>query len=203
MRNHLISRLFLITFIVFGQSWLTASPVFANPRTQTSAINLPATYNTPIRLKMEKISLDATVEAVGQTKRSEMDVPKDADNVAWYNLGVKPGEQGNAVISGHLDDRAGKAVFWQLRKLKVGDQVAVVDSAGVERTFAVIEVGIYPYNKAPLNKIFGFDLERDLNLITCTGKWNKKLHTYNQRLVVYTRLVSEVSQTVDQSLNNY
>jgi len=146
--------------------------------------------NTPVRLVIPRIGLDTVVESMGKTESKEVAAPSAAQNVAWYNLGVKPGEQGNAVISGHLDAKAGRAVFWRLRELKVGDEISVFDQAGNERKFVVIERGVYPHDQAPLTKIFGFDLERDLNLITCTGRWNKKLHTYDQRLVIFTRLVA-------------
>jgi sortase (surface protein transpeptidase) len=135
--------------------------------------------------------LDTAIEAIGKTEQGKIGVPQAAENVAWYSQGITPGEMGNAVISGHVDTKAGRAVFWRLRELAVGDQVIVFDDAGVERTFVVIERTLYPYDKAPIHKIFGFDLERDLNLITCAGRWNPRTRNYSQRLVVYTRLVSE------------
>ena len=143
----------------------------------------------PLRLKIPAIGLDAAVESVAKTAAGQMDVPKNVWNVAWYNLGSLPGAQGNAVISGHYDDTKGPTVFYKLGKLKVGDSVVVTNGGGVDLTFKVVSKESYLLDKAPLNRIFGFDLERDLNLITCSGAWNSKAHTYNQRLVVYTRLV--------------
>ena len=148
-----------------------------------------ARANAPLRLKIPTIKLDAAVESVAKTATGQMDVPKDVKNVAWYNLGPRPGEPGNAVISGHYDDPKGPTVFYTLGKLKVGDPVIVTNGDGVDLTFAVIGKESYPVDQAPLNRIFGFDLERDLNLITCSGRWNPKVHSYNQRLVIYTRLV--------------
>lgn len=145
---------------------------------------------TPMRLKIPAIEIDTAVESVAKTAAGQMDVPKDVKNVAWYNLGPLPGAQGNAVISGHYDDTKGPAVFYKLGKLKAGDQVIVTNADGVDLTFEVVSKENYPLDKAPLNRIFGFDLERDLNLITCSGRWNAKARTYNQRLVVYTRFVA-------------
>jgi sortase (surface protein transpeptidase) len=150
----------------------------------------PAPAATPLRLVIPRIGLDAAIEAVGKTASGAMEVPQAPQNVAWYGLGVAPGAQGNAVISGHLDIKAGRAAFWRLRELQVDDLIQVVDEAGVERTFRVIERAIYPRQQAPVHKIFGFDIERDLNLITCTGRWDKKAQTYQQRLVIYARLVT-------------
>lgn len=177
-------------FILLTVTLICLQLIFISP-IMTSAV-LAETVNldmTPVRLIIPSIHLDATIEAVGQDAQGYAGVPQNSQNVAWYNVGPAPGEQGNAVISGHLDDKVGPAVFWHLGKVKVGDTVTVVDQSGVERTFKVLEVAIYPYKEAPLHKIFGFDLEYDLNLITCTGVWNHKTHTYAQRLIVYTRLV--------------
>jgi sortase A len=146
---------------------------------------------TPVRLVIPRIGLDATIEAVGKTTSGAMDVPKAPQHVAWYGLGVAPGAQGNAVISGHLDIKAGQAVFWRLRELQVNDLIHVFDENGMERTFVVIERATYSREQAPVHKIFGFDIERDLNLITCIGRWDKKAQTYQQRLVIYTRLVAK------------
>ncbi len=150
----------------------------------------PTPIAAPVRLQIPSLGLDTDIEAVGQTASGQMGVPKHVDNVAWYAPGTTPGEQGNAVISGHLDDPKGPAVFWNLRKLKVNDQIIVIDAAGINHTFAVLGKESYSEATAPLDKIFGFDLERDLNLITCDGVWNSKAHQYTQRLVVYTRLVT-------------
>src|SRR5687767_14508030 len=58
-------------------------------------------YGLPRRLKIPKISVDATVEHVGVTSEGDMAVPKSPDNTAWYNPGSRPGEIGSAVINGH------------------------------------------------------------------------------------------------------
>ena len=167
-----------------------ASLTFASPATPAALAAAVNDNDTPVRLLIPRLKVDAVVESVGKDAQGDAGVPQNSQNVAWYNLGPAPGEPGNAVISGHLDDKVGPAIFRRLGELKVNDTLTVLDKAGLQRTFQVIEVAAYPYQKAPINKIFGFDLEHDLNLITCTGRWNNKTHTYSQRLVVYTRLVT-------------
>ncbi len=145
--------------------------------------------STPVHIKIPALNIDTAIQSVGKDKAGNMDVPSNSTDVAWYNLNNAPGEPGNAVISGHYDDKKGPAVFYKLGKLKKGDVIQVTDNAATVRNFKVIEVASYAYTDAPLNKIFGFDLKRDLNLITCDGRWNPRTHTYNKRLVVYARLV--------------
>ena len=185
-----ISQLLVSLLAVWGMIGMSQlAPVLAGSFPLSKQVASLAQTGVPVRLKIPAIGVDATIEIVGQTQTGSMDVPADARNVAWYKLGPAPGDSGNAVISGHLDDKKGPTVFWKLGKLKVGDKVTVIDSTGSERVFAVIAKEAYAFDKAPINKIFGFDLEHDLNLITCGGRWNPKTHNYSQRLVVYTRLI--------------
>src|SRR3989338_7815462 len=53
----------------------------------------------PVRLKVPKINIDATIEYVGLTPQGAMGVPRGPVNVAWYQLGPRPGEEGSAVLA--------------------------------------------------------------------------------------------------------
>ena len=67
-----------------------------------------ATSGFPVRLRIPSINVDAPVEYVGLTPDGAMDVPKERANVAWFNLGPRPGENGSAVVAGHYG--------WEKRK---------------------------------------------------------------------------------------
>jgi hypothetical protein len=97
-------------------------------------------------------------------------------------------------MAGHLDDVRGRpAVFWRLDELKTGDEIVVHYSDDSEQRFAVMTVEDYEASSAPLERIFGIDFERDLNLITCDGQWNAQSNLYERRLVVYARLIREAT----------
>lgn len=148
------------------------------------------TPGIPQRIKIPSIDVDATVESVGMDEKGRMDVPKDADNTAWFQLGFRPGQVGNAVIDGHYDKEDGSpAAFWDIPKLKTGDTIIVSDDKGNERTFSVTKIAKYPYDKFPLKEVFGESDTAKLNLITCQGEWNEKTKNYAERMVVYSELV--------------
>src|SRR6266849_8717779 len=77
------------------------TPTSIPPTIITTDTSLPKTISIP------QINVSANIESVGMDKQGRMDIPQKADNVAWYNLGYKPGEKGNAVIDGHLDKQTG------------------------------------------------------------------------------------------------
>lgn len=145
----------------------------------------------PSKLSIEKLSIETVIEQVEKDKQGNMDVPSGYKTVGWYSLGVMPGEKGNAVISGHVDDPKGNpAVFTNLKTLKKGDTLVIQDKKNTKRTFKVFKTAVYPYNNAPLEAIFGATSSAQLNLITCDGTWDKEQKTYTDRLVVFTQLVN-------------
>ena len=182
----------------------TAARVDAPPAANAAPIEMPdgqeATGDSvaqtsgppapPVRLRIPSINVDAPVEHVGKTPSGAMDVPENVWHVAWYEPGTVPGNAGNAVLSGHLDDYRGEpTVFAYLYRLQPGDRVVITDEDEGVREFEVTKVASYGWNDAPLLEVFGPEDEADLNLITCGGTWNEAAQNYSERLVVYTRLV--------------
>ncbi len=143
----------------------------------------------PVKLEIPSISITSNVEYVGLDEKKNMDVPKDAKNVGWYNLGAKPGEIGSAVMAGHLDDPKGApAVFWDLKKLQKGDEIKVTDKNGKELVFIVTRIETYPFDKFPLQEVFADTSGKYLNLITCEGEFDKATKNYSERTVAYAQL---------------
>lgn len=148
-------------------------------------------YEAPVRLVIPAIGVDANIQSVGRWWRdpSEIGIPTNFTDVAWYSGGPLPGEPGSAVIDGHYDGKdVQQAVFYNLGKLKKGDTVEVVNKNGTTLQFAVVAVKLYDYN-ATTTEIFDSDPSKTrLNLITCGGDWIKSQEQYNQRVVVFTEL---------------
>ena len=163
----------------------TATPV---PPTATPLPPLPGIE--PRRLRIPNLGINAAVEQVGLDSKGRMDVPRNIWNVAWYKLGAKPGERGNAVIDGHLDGPYSPAVFWNLSKLVPGNRIYIQDDKGQEKVFEVFDVQTYPYDQAPLERIFGSSNDAQLNLITCNGTFDQKSANYDKRFVAYARMVN-------------
>lgn len=143
----------------------------------------------PTRLVIPSLGVNAEVEHVGRDSQGRMAVPAEFDNVGWYREGYNPGEVGNAVIAGHLDDGKGdSAIFINLEKLEVGDQIIVEGEEGTLE-YRVTGKEYLDYNTQDTANIFGLADESKLNLITCDGSWIAGERTYDTRLVVYTELV--------------
>lgn len=146
-------------------------------------------FGIPVNILINSINVNTKIESVGMDNKGRMDVPKKVENVAWYNLGSKPGFKGSAVIAGHLDTPNGSpAVFYNLTLLKPGDEIEVSDSNGNKLVFLVEKKEIYDSDKFPLDKVFADTSGKKLNLITCNGTWDSADKNYLKRLVVYSAL---------------
>ncbi|KEP26247.1 MULTISPECIES: class F sortase [Bacillus] len=143
----------------------------------------------PAEIAIPAIDVKAKVEKTALSKDGSMGVPKHTDNTAWFEDGPKPGDKGNAVMNGHVDNKWGPSVFYRLKDLKKGDKVIVMSSSGKKRTFEVTKVQSYPREEKP-NAFFGYAFTRNLNLITCTGTFDHAAGTHEKRLVVFTQLIS-------------
>jgi len=145
-------------------------------------------FETPVRLIIPKIGVDAVVESLGLTSDGAMDVPKVPNDVAWFNLGPRPGENGSAVIAGHYGFwKNGKgSVFDDLNKLRKGDKIFIEDKKGTIIAFVVRELKRYD-QAADVPEVFNLnDGKSHLNLITCEGIWDKDKKTYSDRLIIFT-----------------
>ncbi|RJX40202.1 class F sortase [Paenibacillus pinisoli] len=152
-----------------------------------------AELSVPRRLVIPSVHIDAPVVEVGVLENGKMGVPSSVDTVGVLYPWVLPGEAGNAVMAGHVDGKQGPAVFYPLQQLKAGDSVQVHQASGEYLEFEVMALASYPANEAPLELIYGDTEETRLNLITCTGKYDRKSKQYDKRLVVYTKLKEQSS----------
>lgn len=140
----------------------------------------------PVRIKIPKLNVDAKIESVGLTSSKSMDIPKKPENAGWFNLGAKPGEKGSAVIAGHYGWRDGiPAIFDNLSTLAIDDIVYIEDDKGGIIPFVVRKIKTYNKNENAVEVFNSNDETPHLNLITCSGIWDKDANTNSSRLVVF------------------
>ncbi len=146
----------------------------------------------PVSVSVPKIGLkDVSVVEVGVEASGRLEVPKSFDLIGWYKNGPRAGEDGNAIIAGHYDRiGGGPAVFFNLVKLSVGDEIEVTDEVGRVSRFRVYEVTYVDINDdQAVVKAYGATKEPILTLITCGGVWDYKLKDYSKRLLIKARKV--------------
>lgn len=163
--------------------------------TPQSATKVTSHGIIPEKVKIPAINVDTDVVQKGIVKsgsyKGHMATPDNAVQVAWFKLGTKPGDEGSAIIAGHVDTYKGPGVFFNLKDLKKGDLVYVTGKQGKTLTFKVYNKEAYPRKNAPVYKVFGYTPVRTLRLLTCTGTFDQQADTHNKRLVVSAVLVDQ------------
>lgn len=180
----------LAVSMIYG-SLSTTYPQAPSSHTSLPDMSVEDTTTRPVHLLVPSIKVNAFVEPVGVLANGDLETPTQNPwyNVGWYESGTLPGEQGSAVIDGHLDRPGGSpAVFWNLRHIHTGAAVIVIDAQGRSIHFHVTRVAFYPPQAAPLQEIFGNGGGTYLNLITCAGDWIPSERQTTLRQVVYTTL---------------
>ena len=153
-----------------------------------SQVLLPGPPSPPVALSIPAIGVRTGLVRLGLDPGGSLEVPGDFGQAGWYTGGPAPGEQGPAVIAGHVDSRSGPAVFFRLRELKAGDVVRVRRADGVTLHFTVERARQYPKAAFPRDTVFGTLSEQALRLVTCGGSFDRQCRSYRDNLVVDARL---------------
>lgn len=168
------------------------SPVILAASVSVPSAQVKKGTGLPSRIKIPKLRVNASIDHVGLAADGSMGVPKLPRNAAWYMLGPKPGEMGSAVIAGHLNWLYGAlGIFKDLSKLKPGDTIIIQDDLGVNTTYIVRRSRIYGQKDDATDVFFSKDGKSHLNLVTCSGIWDRLVKAYTKRLVVFTDKVIE------------
>lgn len=139
----------------------------------------------PVRIDIPAIGVSSALVSLGLAAAGTMQVPADYQQAGWYTGGPRPGEDGPAVIAGHVDSTTGPAVFFRLRDLRPGDEVRVTRADGSTVRFLVDRLEQYPKATFPTAAVFGPTPRPALRLVTCSGAFDESRHSYLQNLVAF------------------
>jgi sortase (surface protein transpeptidase) len=148
--------------------------------------------SAPVSLDVPAIGVHSLLLRLGLNPDGTVEVPPlDSPRAGWYENSPTPGEQGPAVILGHVDSaRTGPGVFYDLRTMLPGDGIAVGRADGTTVTFRVDRVVTHPKNSFPTAAVYGDIDHPGLRLITCGGRFDRGARSYEDNIVVYASAVS-------------
>ncbi len=194
-RNRKIILVFsFFSLLVFGtvmaRATLYSSSEDVTPAFISTAFAKDKNPTYPNTLSIPSLDINAKVQQVGITTKGRMATPSNFKDVGWYRYGAKPGENGTAVIDGHLDNGlAFPAVFNKLGDIKVGDDIYVTNGESKTLHYVVTGSTLYDFNAEAVDVFAQNKNEKTLKLITCAGNWIDAFRTHDKRLVVSATLV--------------
>ena len=139
----------------------------------------------PERLRVPSLGVDAPVGPVGKAADGTVEVPTRWEDVGWFDGGARPGEDGPAVLLGHVDSKAGPAVFARLPTAPPGTVVEVVGDDGQVTRWRVDRVEQHPKTRFPTEAVYLPALRPELRLVTCGGEFDRATGHYRDNVVVY------------------
>ncbi len=137
-----------------------------------------------LSLSIPAINIVAPLVPMGVRTDGYMDLPNSPHDVAWYQFTSKPGMGGNAVFSAHVDYiDFGPAVFWNLSKLKVGDDVSIRLRDGSLINYVVTTAKTIPLQALDVESTIAPTEQESVTLITCSGEFSQG--NYSHRVVIH------------------
>ncbi len=163
----------------------------AAPGSGTQGQILPR--SKPVRLRIPAIGVNTALKRIGLNSRGEIATPplaKDS-HAYWLAVSPTPGQLGPSTIIGHVDSAAyGPGVFFKLGDLRQRDKIYVTRADGLVAAFEVERVVEYSKADFPTREVYGNIDHAGLRLITCGGKFDSSVHSYESNIVVFAALVS-------------
>jgi LPXTG-site transpeptidase (sortase) family protein len=181
-----------------GRYQVTHDPVPLSPE-ETVSISTDAPSETPVpvdsdyqvapdmprSIHLPTIGTEGLIQKVGVDQTGSVAVPNNVHMAGWFRDSAKPGDPGLSIIDGHVHGVYEPGVFVDLAKLKAGDEYTVNYGDGSVRSFKVDAVEIVVTADAT-KALYANEgaAAAQLNLITCTGTYDKAAQSYDKRVIV-------------------
>lgn len=160
------------------------APAAARPAAAPSALAAPRSQG-PVRLAAPEL-WDGAVQAgpLGLDASGALAVPRTAAALGWWADGPRPGEQGAAVVVGHVDLAGRPGVFGRLARARPGMVVSVTTGTGETVRFRVVRVDRYAKTAFPTDVVYRPSAAAELRLVTCGGRFDPRTGHYADNVVV-------------------
>jgi hypothetical protein len=145
----------------------------------------PLPPSPPARIWIPSIDVSSRLARLGLLPDRSLEVPADPSVAGWWAGGASPGQRGSAVIVGHVDTKAGPAVFFHLRTLRRGDIVWVQREDGARVRFVVQRLEQVPKTRFPTKEVYAPEPYAALRLITCGGAFDGSTGHYVDNVIVF------------------
>lgn len=170
---------------------LEASSTSMTVTTQTRAASNDLQAPTPTAVRIPSIAVDAVMLPLGLRPDGSINVPSDFSQTGWWVDGPEPGEAGPSVILGHVDNRQGPAVFFELKKLVAGELIHIDRNDGSVITYVVERTEKHAKDSFPTNAVYGPDPHPVLRLVTCGGEFDRTARSYEDNVIVFATLYDQ------------
>lgn len=167
-----------------------AAPQLSEPETKKPKVEIyTVAPDMPRYLTITKLDVKARMLNIGSTN-DQIDAPANVHDAGWYNKSAKPGKNGAMVVDGHVSSWTAKGVFYGLDRLVPGDEITVERGDGKIFNFTVAKTTQYEAKDVDMRAVLKpfNSAKQGLNLITCSGAYDRTTQEFEKRFVVFATL---------------
>lgn len=145
----------------------------------------------PRVLRVPSLGIESRAFPMGIARDGSIQTPQSIYDTGWYTGAGKPGKNGAVFIDGHVSGPTKPGVFKNLGSMKVGDTLELETGDTTTYRYAVVHTENISYRSVDMKKVlrpYGAATQ-GLNLMTCSGRYNKAAHSFENRTIVYAKLI--------------
>lgn len=167
-------------------TWSTQTPDETRPKCSEYKV----TDDKPRMIRIPSLDIEACIQPVGRDQHQAVAVPTNIHIAGWYVDSALPGQSGVSLIDGHVSGRYEKAVFSELKNSDKNDEIIIEYGDKSTKTFSVISVDtLSAADTAQKMLQKNNDIDSQLNLVTCSGSYDKKTQQFDKRILVTSRRI--------------
>jgi hypothetical protein len=147
----------------------------------------------PITVYISAVDIWAPIVELELGEFGELALPDIGGVAGWLGGSPNPSRVGPTVIAGRLDWRGTEGAFWNLDRVRVGDEIVVRSVSKLAHHIAIFQitaVNLYRKTEFPTELIYGDLTYNALRLLT-DGGFNVNSGLYEGNVVVFARISSE------------
>lgn len=144
----------------------------------------------PKRISIPKVKVNSLIMQMGVDSNNQLKAPTNIHDTGWYKNSSKPGQSGAMLLDGHVSGPTKPGVFKNIGKLVKDDMIEVERGDGQKFNYKVVKTKSYPAEATDMLAAMSpvTPGESGLNLITCSGPFDKKSNQYKERTIVFAVL---------------
>ena len=142
----------------------------------------------PARIRIPSLGVDSRLSRLGVRPDGSVAAPSDVAVAGWFSGGPRPGQDGPAVILGHVDSADGPGVFFDLAAARAGAPVRIDRADGTTVRFRITRVARVPKARFPTDLVYAPSLDPTLRLVTCGGSFDHARGSYRDNVIAFADL---------------
>lgn len=148
---------------------------------------------TPNSITLDRLGISSTLRPTGVDANGGFVIPDRAEQASWFSPGPEPGQNGRAMILGHVNLDGAPGVFARLHEAREGDEILIGQDDAAPTRWRVTRAPVVQ-DKAGWTQA---DMYRPLDhpevaLITCGGDLTRDAAgrgNYESNVIVYAEPV--------------